>query len=170
VKRHVILVGLPGAGKSTVGRLVATSLGTRVHDLDAMIEERSGISISEIFVSKGEAEFRRLERAETVRALQGPPAIIVPGGGWAAQPGNLESVAGKALTVYLATSPETALARTATTDQRPLLAGGGRAERLESLHDARKSYYERCDATVATDGRTARQVAREVVELARESE
>ena len=150
--------------------MVAASLGTQVHDVDALIEQRSGISISEIFASKGEAEFRALERAETERALQGPPAVIVPGGGWAAQPGNLESVAGKAVTVYLATSPNTAFVRTAATDERPLLVGGGRAERLESLHDARKPYYERCDATVATDDRTASQVAREVIELARECE
>ncbi len=171
MKRHLILVGLPGAGKSTVGQLVAASLGTQLHDVDALIEEKLGVTIKELFASRGEAEFRELERAETAARLQGPPAVVVPGGGWAAQPGNLESVAGKALTVYLATSPRTALARVAATDQRPLLATAGeRAERLEFLHAARRPYYERCDATVVTDDKTAGQVAREVIELAFEWE
>ncbi|UCG86816.1 MAG: shikimate kinase [Gemmatimonadota bacterium] len=170
MKRHLILVGLPGAGKSTVGRLVAASLGTPIQDVDALIEERLGISIKEIFASRGEAEFRELERAETVQLLLDPPAVIVPGGGWAAQPGNLESVVGKALTVYLATSPSTALARVGDVDTRPLLAGDDRAARFESLLAAREPYYERCDVTVPTDGRTVGEIAREVIELALECE
>lgn len=170
MKRHLILVGLPGAGKSTVGRLVAASLGAQLHDVDALIEEKLGITIKDIFASRGEAEFRELERAETAARLQGPPAVVVPGGGWAAQAGNLESVADKALTIYLATAPRTALARVAATDQRPLLATGDCAERLEFLHAARRPYYERCDATIVTDDKTAGQVAREVIELAFECE
>jgi shikimate kinase len=170
VKRHVILVGLPGAGKSTVGRLVAAGLRTPFHDVDARIERRLGISIKEIFASQGEAAFRELERQETATLLSGPPAVIVPGGGWAAQEGNLEAVVGRALTVYLATSPATALARLESEDVRPLLARVDREATLESMHAARRPFYERCEATIVTDDRSPSQVADEVIELALRSE
>ena len=103
MKRHLILVGLPGAGKSTVGQLVACNLRVPLQDIDTTIEEKLGVSIADIFATRGETEFRRLEQSETTSALAGEPAVIVPGGGWAAQPGNLESLAGRAATVYLAT-------------------------------------------------------------------
>jgi len=170
VKRHLILVGLSGAGKSTVGRLAAAGLKTRVHDVDATIERELGISIKEIFSSRGEAEFRELEQGEIATALAGDPIVIVPGGGWAAQPGNLESVVGRSVTVYLEVSPETALGRISDGATRPLLAVADPAGKLDELFAVRRPYYEKCDHTISTEGKTPEQVAREVTELALESE
>ena len=166
MKRHVVLVGLPGSGKSAVGRLVARALEVRSHDVDAAVERLCGASVREIFTTRGESEFRRLEKLETERLLGGPPAVIVPGGGWAAVPGNLETTRGRALTVYLETSPDTAAQRTAHSDDRPLLDGPDRGERLKDLLTARGRFYASCDVTVSTEDRTAEQVAAEVVELA----
>jgi len=169
VKRHLILVGLPGAGKSTVGRLVAANLRVPLQDIDTAIEEKLGVSIADIFATRGETEFRRLEQTVTANALAGEPAVIVPGGGWAAQPGNLESVPGMAVTVYLETSVETAVRRLLGGDTRPLLASDP-AARLRDLFAARKPCYEKCDHHVSTDGKTVEQVANQVTELALESE
>ena len=170
MKRHLILVGLPGAGKSTVGQLVAANLRVPLQDIDTTIAERLGVSIADIFATRGETEFRRLEQSETTSALAGEPAVIVPGGGWAAQPGNLESVADRAATVYLATSVETAVNRLSGGETRPLLLASDPATQLSELFATRKSCYERCDHHVSTDGKTVEEVVSEVTELARESE
>jgi shikimate kinase len=151
--------------------MVAEGLNARVSDIDATIEQKSGISIAEIFCTRGEDHFRRLERREMATALARNPRIIVPGGGWAAQPGSFESVAARAVTVYLATSPQTALERISRgAETRPLLMVADPAGMMDELLAARKPHYERCDHTVPTDGRTPEQVAREVMELALESE
>ena len=165
----MVLVGLSGSGKSTVGRLVAKALGAEVRDIDARIEKRSGLTVREIFATRGggEAEFRELERLETVRALEGEPAVIVPGGGWAAQPGNLDALGERALTVYLETAAATAIGRTASEETRPLLAGVDPAAQMAALLARREPYYKKCHARVSTDAKSPDQVAREVVELAR---
>lgn len=167
---HVILVGLPGAGKTTVGRLVAERLGVRFADVDALIEERVGLPIPRIFSDRGEESFREYERdivAELVASDR--PRVIAPGGGWAAQPQSLDSVAGRALTVYLETTPATAAVRARNGVLRPLLGAdeGAYEGRITELHRTRQRYYSRCDLSVSTDGRTPVEVAQEVVELAR---
>ena len=166
---HVILVGLPGAGKTTVGRLVAKQLGVGFADVDGLIEERIGLSISRIFSDRGEESFREYERdivAELVASDR--PRVIAPGGGWAAQPQSLDSVAGRALTVYLETTPATAAVRARNGVLRPLLgAEEGYKGRITELHRTRQRYYSGCDVSVSTDGRTPVEVAQEVVELAR---
>jgi shikimate kinase len=179
--RHVILVGLPGSGKSTVGPLVGDGLGAPFVDVDAIIEERIGLPIPRIFSERGEAAFRECERgivAELVAEEGG--RIIAPGGGWAAQPGALESVAGRALTVYLETAPATAALRAQNGAVRPLLGlgrggegegegEGGEAadDRMRELYAERCGRYAACEAAVVTDDRTPGEVAGAVVEVAR---
>lgn len=168
LKRHLILVGLPGAGKTTVGRLVAADLGAPFVDLDDAIELSTGKTIARLFADQGEAAFRGLEREAMERALAGVPSVIAPGGGWAAQPGNLESVVGRAVPVYLRVTPEVAARRVEpTADRRPLLEGGDLAVRLRQLLSARGSAYQRCEATVAADLNQPDAVARDVINLAR---
>lgn len=166
-KRHVVLIGLPGSGKTTVGRLAAPELGATFADVDEEIERTERRTVLEIFTEKGEAAFRALERAWVDRLLGTSPSVIAPGGGWAAQPGHLESVRGRGFLVYLETSPEKAGQRVASQRHRPLLAGGAPHEKMRDLYAARRAFYERAGATVETDRRTAEEVAREVVALAR---
>jgi shikimate kinase len=166
LERQIILVGLPGSGKSTVGRLLADLLHVPLKDIDGAVIKRTGMSIADIFTSHGEESFRELERAETNAALLGGPSVIVPGGGWAAYPGNLEEVTGRALTVYLETAPRTAAERVAPQGGRPMLEHRDPIGRMRLLLDERAGFYERCDVVVKTDDRTPESVAREVAELA----
>ena len=167
--RHVILVGLPGAGKSTVGPLVASELGRPFVDIDALIEEREKIRVADIFADRGEAEFRRLERAAMEEVVGWPVGhVIAAGGGWAAQPGAFEAVAGEALTVYLETSPGCAAERVGGGGERPILGDAGAlGERMRELYLERQRYYAQCDRQVGTDHLTPAGVAASVAEVAR---
>jgi len=166
VKRHVVLIGLPGAGKSAAGRLAARALGCPFCDLDDRIVADTGMTIAELFERLGEPAFRDAERSALDHALAEPPQLIAAGGGWAAQPGNLERSRDRAVTVYLRCDPETAARRLAGTEDRPLLAGD-LAGRVRLLAAARAPFYQRADATVETDDRTVHEVATAVVTLAR---
>ena len=165
--RHLILIGPPGAGKSVVGRLVASDLGARLTDLDAAIQRSSGLSIARIFAEQGEEAFRALEREAMTRALAAAPQVIVPGGGWAAQPGSLESAAG-ALVVHLETSPEAAADRLIRSRTRRPLLGDHPMEAVRRLLETRLPFYQQAECEVATDGRTPAEVAVEVARLARQ--
>lgn len=162
--RHVILIGLPGCGKSTVGPLVADAIGIPFVDLDAVIIRRMGMPVDRIFGEFGEAHFRQLEREATAERLADDPSVIAPGGGWAAQPDTLESARARSLFFYLKVTPAVALARAAQGTVRPLLAGGEGLSRMLALLAEREPYYERADATVGNDGEDPAVPAAEIVE------
>jgi shikimate kinase len=162
----VVLIGLPGSGKTTVGRLVAEQLHAGFVDIDAILNRKEGKPIAMIFAEKGEAAFRDLERKEVETALAHAPAIIAPGGGWAAQPGALDAAKGAAYVIYLKTRPESAAARAAPSGTRPVLMGEDPEARMRALLKERESFYMRANANVDTDRKTANQVAADVVRLA----
>lgn len=165
--RHVILIGLPGSGKSTVGPLVAEELGVAFRDLDQVIIRRMGMPVDRIFGEFGEAHFRGLEREATAAALAEPGSVIAPGGGWAAQEGNLDGARARAWCFYLKTAPEIALRRAGLGAVRPLLAGGEGMSRMLTLLAERKPFYERADATIGNDTEDPAIAAREIVEWLR---
>ncbi len=170
---HLILVGLPGAGKTTVGPLIAAELGVEFVDVDTLIEERIGTPVATIFKDQGEEAFRAHERAFVADLVSGEARMVIaPGGGWVVQDKALESVAGRALTVYLEATPATAAVRARNGAVRPLLGPdqSGWEERIGELYRERRRYYSACDLTVATGGLSAAQVARRVAELARNHE
>jgi shikimate kinase len=167
VTRHVILVGLPGAGKTTVGRHAASLLSTYFTDIDEVVTLETGRSIAASFSESGEPEFRRLERRAVDRALRRSPHLIAAGAGWIAEPGNLESAAGaRALVVYLKVSAAVAAARVGNDRSRPLLLGGDRFERLQALLAAREAWYQKAECEVDAAGEPE-QVAERVVEAVR---
>ncbi|HXQ28980.1 MAG TPA: shikimate kinase [Gemmatimonadales bacterium] len=170
MKRHVVLIGLPGSGKTTVGRLVAEQLHAGFVDIDGVILRREGKPIAMIFAEKGEAAFRALEQKEMATALGSEtPALIASGGGWAAQPGAVPEAKARALIVYLRTRPETCSQRAEPQGTRPLLMGEDPVALMRQLSKERGPAYQQADETVDTDRKTAVQVAAEVVRLAQKA-
>ncbi|WP_079629021.1 shikimate kinase, partial [Mycobacteroides abscessus] len=126
-----VLVGLPGSGKSTIGRRLAKALGVNVYDTDAGIETEAGRTIAQIFANDGEPEFRRIEESVIRRALDQQDGVVSLGGGAVLTPGVREALAGHTV-VYLEISAAEGIRRTGGSVVRPLLAGPDRAEKYHA--------------------------------------
>jgi shikimate kinase len=164
--RTVWLVGMMGAGKSAVGRLLAARLGLPFLDTDAEVEREAGCTIADLFAREGEAVFRRRERAAIERCA-GRAAVVALGGGAMAQPGAAERLAGSGTVVYLKAGPEALLARVGEADERPLLKGldhAGRLAEIGRLLARRAPCYEKAEVVVETEGRDPQAVAEAVEE------
>jgi shikimate kinase len=160
----VVLIGPPGAGKSTVGRLVAERLGVGFRDTDADVEAAAGRSISDIFVDDGEAAFRVLERAAVAEALASHDGVLAVGGGAVLDESTQAALAGQQV-VFLDVGIKDAASRVGFNRDRPLLLGNPRAQWVK-LMEVRRPVYERlATATVLTDGRTPEDAADEIVAL-----
>lgn len=166
--RAIVLLGLPGAGKSTVGPLVAERTGRAFVDLDREIERRAGMSVAAIFAREGEAGFRARERQETRRLVEeGRAIVLAPGGGWVEDPTNLRLLGPHVVTVYLRVSVPVALSRIASSGEvRPLLGGPDPAFRLEELRRRREAAYLQADHTISVDSLSAAEVAASIVAIA----
>ncbi len=167
MKRHVLLVGLPGAGKSTVGQLVADGLEAPLLDIDTILVRQMGMPIAQIFGMVGEPRFRAMERDAVATAQARDPAVIVPGGGWAAQPGQVAAAKPSSLIIYLKCSPSTAARRSDDGEVRPLLGGSDPLEKVRTLLQAREPFYKLADYEVSADVKGAPAVAQEVIRLAK---
>lgn len=160
----LVLVGVMGAGKTTIGGLVAARLGVPFADTDAIIEERAGKPIPEIFVDDGEAAFRELERAVVASALSSFDGVLALGGGAILDEGTRKLLAPQTV-VFLTVELSDAIKRVGMGAGRPLLTLNPRAT-LKYLMEQRKPLYlEVATQTVATDGREPEQIADEIVGL-----
>ncbi|MDQ3703190.1 MAG: shikimate kinase [Chloroflexota bacterium] len=170
---HIVLVGLSGSGKSTVGRLLAVHLGRPFLDTDSLIVALAGRSIPELFATAGEAAFRAVERQAVGEALAGPPAVIATGGGAPVDATNREALWRGNFVVWLdAPVPMLAGRLGRSGAGRPLLADGV-AERLTALSTARRHIYATANLRLDTSRRPAADVAAAILaapELSLESE
>jgi shikimate kinase len=164
-KPHIVLVGLPGAGKSTVGAMLAERLGRTFLDFDLEIERREGMPLSQIFGERGEAGFRQLEQKLT-EELQGLGSMVLaPGGGWVTDPAVVALIRPPALLVYLRVRPEAAFKRlSAEAASRPLLNRPDPMGELNKLFEARKVAYQSSDIEIGTELLTPQQVTTQIVE------
>ena len=165
--RHVLLVGLPGSGKTTVGRLLADGLPAPLIDIDGLLVREMGMPVSQIFGMVGEARFREMERDAVTAAQSGSPGVIVPGGGWAAQPGQLDAVKPASLVIYLKCQPLTAAKRSQEGEVRPLVAGVDPGQRMRALLEEREPFYLKADHQVDAERDSAEAVAAAILQLAR---
>ncbi|HEU4565884.1 MAG TPA: shikimate kinase [Gemmatimonadaceae bacterium] len=150
--RHIVLVGLPGAGKSTVGRAAAPRLGRPFLDFDEEIERRTAMSVAELFARWGEPRFRALERELTRELLHAPPMVLAPGGGWIANADMVALLRPSARIIYLRLRPETALARLGDAAlSRPLLRVSDPLAELRRLLDRRAAHYLAADHVLDVD-------------------
>jgi len=164
---HLLLVGLPGAGKSTLGPLVAAQLGIDFVDLDHEIEQATGRPIGEIFALGGEAMFRRREFEATERLRRRPASVVAPGGGWIAQPQAVALLRPPARIIHLRVSPATALTRMGSdAASRPLLTGDVPLRVLQSLMTSRATAYGSADAELDTETLSLQELVAQTAQLA----
>ena len=150
--RHLILVGLPGAGKSTTGRLLAKRLRRPFLDFDAEIARRERLTVTQIFARHGEAYFRALEASLSAELADAPPMVLAPGGGWMANSEATAPLRRRGCIIYLRVSPETALRRMGPGyARRPLLRGDDPLAALRRLHADRDAVYAGADHVVDTE-------------------
>ena len=161
---HLVLVGLPGAGKSTVGSALARQLARTFLDFDAEIARREGMTITEIFATKGEPTFRQLEHdlTEELRHLGG--MVLAPGGGWVGRPDTVALIRPPSRMIYLRIRPRTAIARMGrSVAGRPLLSRPNPVAELERLLQERRAAYESADYVVDVERVAISEVVRRIV-------
>ncbi|BDT87955.1 shikimate kinase [Nocardia cyriacigeorgica] len=160
---RVVLVGPPGAGKSTIGRKLARELGVQLYDTDAGIEEQTGRTIADIFATDGEAEFRKIEEQVVRRAVLDEPGVVSLGGG-AVLSENTRALLREHTVVYLEISVAEGLRRTGTSNARPLLNGADPGAKYRELMRRRRPLYrEVATVRVRTDGRSPGRVVKMIM-------
>jgi shikimate kinase len=147
-----IIIGPPGAGKSTVGALLAARLGVPFTDADQVIEETAGKPVSDIFVQDGEDAFRALERATAARLIGGEPGVLALGGGAVLDPGTQQLLAGQRV-IYLETRFRSVVRRSGLDGPHPPIPGNPRGRLKQMLDERHPVYAELAWRTVPTDDR-----------------
>jgi XRE family aerobic/anaerobic benzoate catabolism transcriptional regulator len=153
-KKRIALVGLRGAGKSTLGSALAAELGVPFVELDREIEREAGMSLSEVFLLYGQAGYRRIERRSLERTIEAHPELVLTvGGGIVSEPDTYHLLLTQFFTVWVKASPEEHMARVvAQGDLRPMQGNLEAMGDLNRILDAREPLYRRADATLDTSG------------------
>ncbi len=172
MKTSIALIGFMGTGKTVVGKILAEKTGKEFIETDAIIVEKAGRSIPEIFRQDGEIAFRELEIAVIGEVAARKNAVIACGGGAVLNKINIDRLKKESVIVCLTATSQVIMKRTsADTDGRPLLAVADRAKQIEELMKFREPYYERsADITIDTSGMDANAVSERIIEKLKENE
>jgi len=162
-RRSVVLVGMMGAGKSSVGRRVALRLGIPFVDADTEIEKAAGMAITDIFAIRGEAEFRAGEARVILRLLEGGPQVLATGGGAFINPDTRAAIAAKGISIWLKAEPDVLMKRIKRRQDRPLLHTADPAATLRKLLEEREPVYALADLTVQSREVTHDRIVDEIV-------
>jgi shikimate kinase len=156
---NLFLVGMPGSGKSTLGRVLARNLGKTFVDADHELERRLGVSISTIFEIEGEDTFRSREEETLARLVQRVDIVLATGGGAVLRPANRERLQAGGTVLYLHATPETTWERTRHSKNRPLLQTADPLARARALYAQRDHLYrETADLVIELDHQKSAQV------------
>lgn len=166
MSKNIVLVGLSGTGKTTVGNILKTKLQKfSFIDTDEMIVEEERRSINDIFAKDGEDFFRNLETKAAEKASKGQNTIISTGGGIVLREKNIELLKQNGIIFYLKTTPEILTKRLQGDNSRPLLKTEDVNLKLENMLKVRSSLYEKADVIIDTDNLTPEQTAKEIVRI-----
>lgn len=161
---NLFLIGFMGTGKSTVASELSRLLRRTVLEMDEAIEQWEAMSIPDIFAAHGESYFRELETKLLTETRNTCNLVVSCGGGAAMRKNNVTEMKRNGIIILLTATPETILGRVQSDDNRPLLKGRKTAADIAALMNTRKSAYENAaDITIATDGKTAAEIAAEIV-------
>jgi shikimate kinase len=167
--KNLVLVGFMGSGKSTVGKWVADRLGMSFVDMDQVIEQRQGQSVSHIFKAKGEPFFRQIERGLARELSAQPGQVIATGGGIVLNPENIQDFSRTGVVVCLWAEPSAVYARTKGSGHRPLMEGDNRLGRIKKLLREREPLYKAIPHQINTSHLGLEQVVDEVIRTYRKS-
>ncbi|MEE1114236.1 MAG: shikimate kinase [Eubacterium sp.] len=166
---NIYLIGFMGCGKSTIAAALRKNYGMPVAEMDQMIVEEEGMSIPEIFSSKGEAHFRTVETNLLKRLAETSNHVVSCGGGAATRRENVELMKKGGVVVLLTATPEEIYKRVRYSTNRPLLKGRMSVEGIKELMDARRPAYEAAaDITILTDGKDANRICREIMDAVKD--
>jgi shikimate kinase len=160
---NIVITGFMGTGKTTVGNLVARMVGYRLFDTDFEIEKKAGMNVSAIFESRGEKEFRRMERETIAAAADFERTVIVTGGGAITFDENLGNMRRAGMIFCLCAEPGEILKRIKDDDTRPLLKGTDKLDGIRSLLEKRRAAYSMSDVMIKTDNKSTEEIAREII-------
>jgi len=161
---NIFLVGLMGAGKTTVGRQLASALAKSFHDTDHEIERRTGVRIALIFEIEGESGFRAREKQVVEQATQAANIVLATGGGAILDPDNRRCLAERGVVVYLHGQPKDLWHRTKHDKSRPLLQNTDALEKLQALYQQRDPLYrEVADIVIDTGRQSARTLLQQLI-------
>lgn len=164
--KNIVLIGLMGSGKSTIGRTIAKKLGRRFIDTDRFIERKIGQTVAEIFEKEGEITFRNIERETIKRVSQYIGMVIATGGGAIKDPENFKNLKSSGWIIALYASPETLYKRIEGKRIRPILLNQEDPVKvLEDISNKRKSMYAMADFQVNTENKEINQIADEIISL-----
>ena len=162
---NVFLIGPMGAGKTTVGSLLAKAMGREFFDSDAVLQERTGVTVSEIFEREGEQGFRRREREVIAELVQRKSIVLATGGGAVLDADNRRLLASRGTVIYLRVPLDAQLQHLRADRSRPLLQNGDPEEILKRLSREREPLYrELCDYQINMDDLTVRAASERIVE------
>lgn len=165
MKRHIILIGFMGTGKSTISKELSLQTGWKELDLDAYIEQEKACAITEIFEKEGEEAFRDYESMYLRKVLEMPDGILSCGGGTVLRSQNVENMKENGTIVLLTATPQTVYERVKDSTNRPILNGHMNPEYIAGLMEKRREVYEKsADVVIATDGKNPEDIAKEILE------
>ncbi len=161
--KNIVLVGMMGAGKTTVGELLATKLNRELKDIDRVIEQEQKKSIIEIFTDDGEEVFRKLE-SETIEKFSNMSDLIIStGGGALEKANNLSNLQKNGIIIYLEADIEELFKRVKNETQRPLLKEQDPLEVIKKLIKKREKFYLMADITIITDNKSPEKITEEII-------
>jgi len=164
IKKPIVLIGMMGAGKTHIGKLLANTLNVEFYDSDHVIEERGGLTINEIFELYGEERFRQSEEKTILELLDYKPCVIATGGGAPMNVNILSAAKEKGISIWLNSTVEEIYERIKMGKHRPLLKVEDPKAELSKLLEKRKDKYAQADINVKTDGKDAKNVLSEIIE------
>lgn len=165
MNKNIVLIGLMGSGKSTLGKYLAEKSGMEFYDTDDLIIQKAGKPISRIFEDDGEHVFRDLESEVIAEVAKKGGCVISTGGGAVLRQENIDNLKASGVLFFLKASPKILYERVKDDDSRPLLKGDDPVGILRRILIARASYYEQADYTVDTENLSVHEGSEEVLRL-----
>jgi shikimate kinase len=163
-KKNIVLIGLMGAGKTTIGKMLSQKLETEYVDIDTLIERESKKTINKIFEMYGEVLFRKLEAKAIKKISKYSNQIISTGGGAVETPENLENFKKNSILVYLYAPPEELYKRIKDDHNRPLLKTGNPLQTMQKLFKKRQDFYNQADIKIETVNKKSYEIVDEIIE------